>query len=50
MKRNQIIIREYWTLQIRQGLIQYEINKTTFQREYFCSYPDRVLAMRFSAE
>ncbi len=31
------------------GLIQYEINKTRFNREYFCSYPDRVLAMRFSA-
>jgi alpha-L-fucosidase 2 len=31
------------------GLVQYDINKTTFKREYFCSYPDRVLAMRFSA-
>lgn len=31
------------------GLIQYEMNKTTFKREYFCSYPDRMLAMRFSA-
>ncbi len=31
------------------GLIEYDINKTTFKREYFCSYPDRVLAMRFSA-
>ena len=25
------------------------LNKTRFKREYFCSYPDRVLAMRFSA-
>jgi alpha-L-fucosidase 2 len=31
------------------GLIQYDIEKTKFKREYFCSYPDRVLAMRFSA-
>ncbi len=31
------------------GLVQYEIDKTKFKREYFCSYPDRVLAMRFSA-
>jgi len=31
------------------GLIQYDIKKTKFKREYFCSYPDRVLAMRFSA-
>ena len=31
------------------GLIQYNINNTKFKREYFCSYPDRVLAMRFSA-
>ena len=31
------------------GLIQYDMNKTAFKREYFCSYPDRVLAMRFSA-
>ena len=32
------------------GLIEYDIEKTAFKREYFCSYPDRVLAMRFSAE
>jgi alpha-L-fucosidase 2 len=31
------------------GLVQYDINKVKFKREYFCSYPDRVLAMRFSA-
>ncbi len=31
------------------GSVQYEINGTTYKREYFCSYPDRVLAMRFSA-
>lgn len=31
------------------GVIQFEINKTRFKREYFCSYPDRVLAMRFTS-
>ncbi len=31
------------------GSVQYEINKIRFRREYFCSYPDRVLAMRFSS-
>ena len=31
------------------GLIEYEINNIKFKREYFCSYPDRVLAMKFSA-
>jgi alpha-L-fucosidase 2 len=31
------------------GLVQYDINNLRFRREYFCSYPDRVLAMRFSA-
>ncbi len=31
------------------GSVQYEINKIKFRREYFCSYPDRVLAMRFSS-
>jgi alpha-L-fucosidase 2 len=32
-----------------EGFVEYELNKTTFKREYFCSYPDRVLAMRFTA-
>jgi alpha-L-fucosidase 2 len=36
-------------LENSSGLVQYTINKTTFKREYFCSYPDRVLVMRFSA-
>lgn len=31
------------------GLIEYEINRIRFKREYFCSYPDRVLAIRLSA-
>ena len=31
------------------GLIQYDIGETSFEREYFCSYPDRLFAMRFSA-
>jgi alpha-L-fucosidase 2 len=31
------------------GLVQYDIGNTRYNREYFCSYPDRVLAMRFSA-
>lgn len=30
--------------------IQYETGGTKFNREYFCSYPDRVLAMRFTAD
>lgn len=32
------------------GLVRYVMGKTTFEREYFCSYPDRVLAMRFTAD
>jgi alpha-L-fucosidase 2 len=31
------------------GLIKYDIEGTAFEREYFCSYPDRLLAMKFSA-
>jgi alpha-L-fucosidase 2 len=31
------------------GLIEYELNKIKFRREYFCSYPDRILAMRIYA-
>ena len=31
------------------GHVQYDLNDVTFTREYFCSYPDRVLAMKFSA-
>jgi alpha-L-fucosidase 2 len=31
------------------GFIEYDINKTSYKREYFCSYPDRVLAARFTA-
>ena len=32
------------------GHVKYDLDNTTFTREYFCSYPDRVLAMKFSAE
>lgn len=32
------------------GLIQYTIDNITFKREYFCSHPDRVLAMKFTAD
>lgn len=31
------------------GLIQYDIGNTSYERDYFCSYPDRLFAMRFSA-
>ncbi|MEE9463825.1 MAG: glycoside hydrolase family 95 protein [Bacteroidales bacterium] len=31
------------------GHIKYDIDNITYTREYFCSYPDRVLAMKFSA-
>jgi alpha-L-fucosidase 2 len=32
------------------GHVQYDLNNIKFSREYFCSYPDRVLAMKFSAD
>lgn len=31
------------------GHVQYDVNNITFSREYFCSYPDRVLALNLSA-
>ena len=31
------------------GTVSYSIGKTAFQREYFCSYPDKVLAMKYTA-
>jgi len=31
------------------GHVRYDLNDITYTREYFCSYPDRVLAMKFSA-
>jgi len=31
------------------GKIQYELNSILFTREYFCSYPDRMMGMKFSA-
>ncbi|MBM1105468.1 glycoside hydrolase family 95 protein [Aurantibacter crassamenti] len=39
------------TLDISQSIggINYTIGEVDFQREYFCSYPDRVLAMKYSA-
>lgn len=32
------------------GTVSYKINNTHYNREYFCSYPDRLLAMRFIAD
>ena len=32
------------------GTVEYVLNHTRYEREYFCSYPDRVLAMKFSAD
>ncbi len=32
------------------GTVQYSINGISYQREYYCSYPDRVLAMKFDAD
>jgi alpha-L-fucosidase 2 len=29
------------------GKISYELNGVSYEREYFCSYPDRLMAMRF---
>lgn len=37
-------------LQNSLGLVEYEIGNIRYKREYFCSYPDRVLAMKFSAD
>jgi alpha-L-fucosidase 2 len=31
------------------GQVRYDVNGISYKREYFCSYPDRVLAMKFSA-
>jgi alpha-L-fucosidase 2 len=31
------------------GIVQYKRKNIRFKREYFCSYPDRVLALRFTA-
>ncbi len=30
------------------GNVEYEVDGTSYKREYFCSYPDRVLAIRLS--
>jgi len=30
--------------------VAYEVNSVKYQREYFCSYPDRVLVMRFHSD
>lgn len=32
------------------GFVQYKQNGTTYKREYFCSYPDNLLALHFSAD
>ncbi len=31
------------------GKVRYKLGNTTFKREYFCSYPDRVLGMKFTS-
>jgi alpha-L-fucosidase 2 len=31
-------------------VIKYKVNGVTFKREYFCSYPDRILAMRITTD
>lgn len=31
------------------GHVKYDLNDVTYNREYFCSYPDRILAMKLSA-
>lgn len=31
------------------GSVQFEMNNIKYRREYFCSYPDKVLAMKFTA-
>ncbi len=31
------------------GKVQYEMSGTSFKREYFCSYPGRIMGMKFSA-
>jgi alpha-L-fucosidase 2 len=31
------------------GYVKYRNNEITYQREYFCSYPDRIAAMRITA-
>lgn len=32
------------------GFVQYKIDKVTYNREYFCSYPDKVMAIRLTAD
>lgn len=32
------------------GFVQYKMKDITFQREYFCSYPDKVMVLHFSSE
>lgn len=32
------------------GLVEYKSGNIRYKREYFCSYPDRILAMKFSAD
>lgn len=32
------------------GFVQYKMNDITFQREYLCSYPDKVMALHFSSD
>jgi alpha-L-fucosidase 2 len=32
------------------GKVQYKMNGINYEREYFCSYPDRIFGMKFSAD
>ena len=36
-------------LQNALGRVQYQVGDTTWKREYFCSYPDKVFVMKISA-
>ena len=32
------------------GSVRYKVSNSNYRREYFCSYPDRVLAMKFTSD
>ncbi|MDX1286407.1 MAG: glycoside hydrolase N-terminal domain-containing protein, partial [Draconibacterium sp.] len=37
-------------LQNSLGKVNYRVGETTFKREYFCSYPNRMMGMKFNAD
>ena len=39
-------------LNLENGIhyVQYRCNRTAYRREYFCSYPDQVVVLRFTAD